>query len=227
MRKLWVFGPSMCLPHDLKDPSLGWPSLLANKLSAELRNMSQVAVDNLYIYSCYLEHSQHIDKNDVVVIGWSHPSRKSFVYDPENPKHVDVSPSSFNYNNGRVQFIRSKNTVNDTAAKWSLLSPKNSGKKFYDTWFNDYYSDYEQNCNLQSYYDSVKLTCSGFYIPFFFSEESVKDVTVTGAGYMLEFVTDNNVAIADNNMHLNEQGHIMWADNLLEYYDTISNNRID
>lgn len=215
-RKLWIFGPSMCRAHNVSIEQ-GWPFLLANKLNADYESFSEVAADNFFIYSCYLENKKRIQPDDVVVIGWSHPSRKSFVFDEENPAHLNVLNNSLVYTQPKRKFIRSFNPVNDTFLKWSNLFPSSRGNKFYDTWFENYYSEYEQECALQSYYDSVKLTCVGQYIPFFFSKESVANVDVSGVGFMLEFVIENQVAISKSDMHLNPDGHSMWANHLYKY----------
>lgn len=215
-RKLWVFGPSMCRAHNVEEEQ-GWPFLLSAKLGTTYENFAEVAADNFFIYSCYLECKKYIEPNDVVVIGWSHPSRKSFVYDESNPLHHSVLDKSLVYVQPKRKFIRSLNPINDTLLKWSNFFPTAKGNKFYDTWFENYYSEYEQECSLQSYYDSVKLTCVGQYVPFFFNKESVANIDVVGAGFMLDFISENQVAISDNDMHLNVNGHILWSDNLYKY----------
>ena len=68
-------------------------------------------------------------------------------------------------------------------------------KKYYDTWFKNYYNAYEQKCNFQSYFDSIKSTCPGYYLPFFFSKESINGIDISGvtnAGFMAEFILPFN-----------------------------------
>jgi len=213
---LWIFGPSMCRAHSVQEEQ-GWPFKLANKIKCSYKNFAEVAADNFFIYSSYLENKKHISSNDIVVIGWSHPSRKSFVFDDTNSAHRKILDKSLVYEQPNRKFIRSYNPINDSFFKWANLFPKSSGNEFYDTWFKNYYSDYEQECNLQSYYDSVKLTCKGQYIPFFFNKQSIVNIDVTGIGFMLEFVTENQVYISENDMHLNPTGHALWADHLNNY----------
>ncbi len=55
MRKLWIFGHSLCLPFNLKNPQDGWDQKLANELDVELINVAAPAVDNFYIYYKFLE----------------------------------------------------------------------------------------------------------------------------------------------------------------------------
>jgi hypothetical protein len=214
--KLWIFGHSVCLPYNLEPLQAGWPQLLGIELGYKVFNFAQPAADNFYIYASYQQNKHLIQPQDKVVVGWSHPSRKSFVLDRKNPNHKSVLDKSLIYPLQKCELIRSNNSKPPAFGHWSQLSPANTGKQFYDTWFMDYYSKYEQMLNLQSYYDSVKYTCAGQYIPFFFSKESVKDLNMTGVGYILEFIRDNQVAISDTNMHLSAQGHRLWANHLKE-----------
>lgn len=220
--KLWIFGDSFCTAMYLPSDDLGWPIILANKLGLECSNFAKVACDNFYIYASYLANKSFIADQDLVIIGWSHPSRKSFVLDRNNPEHNVVIDQSFLYKLYQQEFIRSNNhpQVNDDYSKLLHLTPRDSGIQFYDNWFKNYYSKFEQNCNFQSYFDSVKATCPAKYVPFFFSKKSTNQVDVSGAGYMLEFVLENNVAISEENLHLTEQGHKMWAEYLFNVIDS-------
>ena len=107
--------------------------------------------------------------------------------------------------------------------KWSKLTPTSTGINFYDNWFDNYYSLYEQTCNFLSYTDSVKLRCPGTYIPFYFSKESIQNLKLVGAGYMLDFIVDNNVAISKNDCHLNDYGHQIWSDHIYNYIKKLKN----
>ncbi len=215
--KLWIFGHSMCLPFDMPDETLGWPHLLSKKLGIKYTNLAQNASDNFFIYSCYNYHKNQIQPDDIVVIGWSHPSRKTFVLDRSNPTHHENLHKGLIYRVGDVELIRSLNPVQDSMAKWLNMIPRNRGNKFYDTWFTDYYSEFEQSTNFRAYLDSVRLTCAGLYVPFYFNRESVKDLDVQGAGYYLDFTLENKVYISEQNVHLNELGHRQWSEVLLKY----------
>lgn len=211
---LWIFGHSVCLPYNLTHEQDGWPHILAQNLGAKLENFSQLAADNFYIYASFQQNVNQINQNDIVIVGWSHPSRKSFVLDRQNPNHLDVLDQSLIYTLQNCELMRSLNKTPSASSHWQKLKPRNTGKKFYDTWFTDYYSEYEQALNLQSYHESVKFSCQGQYIPFFFSQDSVKDINVSGVGYILEFIHDNRVAISNTDMHLNNKGHKLWAEHL-------------
>lgn len=216
MRKLWIFGHSLCLPFNLKNPQDGWDQKLANELDVELINVAAPAVDNFYIYYKFLELRKKINPTDFVIIGWSHYSRKVFVVDPSNNKHQKLFNSSLIYQTEKATFMRNKNTIDGDPTKWLTMKPSNRGIDFYDDWYGNYYNELEQKSNLQSYLESVRYTCPGKYIPFYFSHESIAGIDVGDdhAGFITEFIIDNSVSISDNDFHLNEQGHRLWAEHM-------------
>jgi hypothetical protein len=215
--RLWIFGDSLSLPYHLEQESSGWPAIVANTLDCEIVNFAKPAADNFYIYSSYQHALPNINNNDIVVVGWSHPSRKSFVFDETNPLHIIALNDSYVYETN-IKFIRSKNHLNDTTSKWEKLSPVAMNKPFYDKWFLDYYSVAEQQTNLFAYYTSVSATCPGQYIPFFFSKESIIGLDVMNhAGTMLEFILSNNCCISLHDAHPNAHGHRLWADIILTH----------
>jgi lysophospholipase L1-like esterase len=212
---LWVFGDSLSLPFDLDNDHQGWPSLLGNRLGADVKNFAASAADNFFIYSCYLENKKYIQSQDLCVVGWSHPSRKSFVFDQNNTKHVDAIGTGHVYTTPTQKFFRNKNFKNITKNYWVPQSkPVPSGKEFYDTWFENYYSEYEQMYNLQSYHDSVKYTCPAKCIAFFLSKESVAGLTLNSSNFALDFIIERQLNISNTNLHFNSAGHVAWADHL-------------
>lgn len=215
--KLWIFGPSMCQAHGVSEEH-AWPNLLADKLNAECKNHAENAADNFFIYSCYAENKKYINSNDIVIIGWAHPSRKSFVFDETNPFHREVLDKSLVYTQLKHKFMRSSNPVNDSFAKWTEVFSKSKGNKFYDNWFNNYYSEYEQNINWQSYQDSVRLTVPCRYIPFYFSKESVSHISTESTLFYLEFALENKCNISKNDYHFNEHGHRLFVDAILPFF---------
>ena len=217
--KLWIFGSSMCLPYKLHE-SEGWPFLLATHLCCDYVNFAEEACDNFFIYHSFLENYKKIDEKDLVIIGWSHPSRKSFVYNPKNPKHVSVVANGIMYQKQATTLFRSVHKVH---GDWQNLKPKNSNVEFYDTYFNNYYSDYEQRCNFQSYLDSVRLRNVAKYLPFYFSKESVDQIEYHNNNFQLEFIIDNQVSISKIDLHMNATGHRLWADQLI---NQIENNEL-
>jgi hypothetical protein len=218
---VWVFGQSMGLPFNISDSSFGWAEIISQQLGFDCNNLAQSASDNFFIYQGYLQHRSLIHKDDLLFVVWSHPNRKTFVLDRNNPNHMKVYDTSIHFKDKKVEFIRSNNPVRDNANKWSDLKPTPSNNQFYDTWFEDYYSDYEQRVNFQSYYDSVKLTAPCSYIPIYFSKQSVEKISVDPTLFYLDFVIDNKCNIGDDDYHLNEIGHRLFADALLPYVTKI------
>ena len=214
--KLWIFGPSMCQAHGVPQED-AWPYLLANKINAVCENHAEIAADNFFIYSCYLENRKYINSIDTVIVGWSHPSRKSFVFDENNPLHQEIINTSLVYAQLKHKFMRSNNPVNDSFAKWAGVFSKPKSNKFYDNWFNNYYSEYEQNINFQSYYDSVEYTVPCRYIPIYFSKESVSNVSIEPTLFYLDFALDNKCNIGENDYHLNKHGHQLFTDAILPF----------
>jgi len=224
--KIWVFGDSLCLPYKLDTHVLGWPEVIAEELCGELKNFAVPAADNFYIYKCYLSNKASIQPEDVVIVGWAPPSRKSFVYDPCNLNHQQCLARSFMWDIDDIKIIRSQNPINDTVDKWFNLRPRNTSNPFYDVWFQDYYSLVEQKTTLCGYFHGVKNTCIGMYIPFFFSHDSVHDLDLQGAGYILDFILQNQCFISDQNAHFNPHGHALWAQHLLDYLRSQKKNSL-
>ena len=112
MTNLWVFGHSLCLPFNLSKLSTGWAEQLAEKNNLVLLNYAQPGADNFFIYSSFLNNRSNIKHDDIVIIGWSHYSRKSFVLDRSNKNQTNLLDSSLLYNSNGIEFIRSNNPIN-------------------------------------------------------------------------------------------------------------------
>lgn len=223
MKKLWVFGTSHCSAYNIRDKS--WADILAQNLHLELVNLSQPATDNFFIYHSYLENLSLINSNDLIVIGWSHYSRKSFIVDEQNINQSNAIKDSIVYTTKTCRLMRGINPPSGID-KFLNLAPKAMNREYYDRWFTDYYSSYEQLCNQQSYMDSVELTCPGHYVPFFFSKESINNLRIptNHLGYIVDFINDNNLMISKDDGHLNSTGHKLWAEHILKYVDINLNN---
>ena len=224
MSTLWVFGHSICLPFNLTDCT-GWSDLLSKKLNVNCVNLAEPGADNFYIYDSFLKNKDSIKENDIVVIGWSHYSRKSFVLDRTNPAQTAVIDNSLLYKSKNTEFIRS-NSATRVPSAWLTLTPINRGVSYYDIWFENYYSAQEQKTNFQGYLDSVLLNSinSKFrYLPFYFGKESVDDIDISNcchAGFMTEFIVDHKLQISKYDLHLSKHGHTIWADYLLDQLTT-------
>jgi hypothetical protein len=222
---LWVFGSSLCLPFNLGNKTEGWVKILSNKLDFNCINLAEPGADNFFIYQCYLNHKKNIKNNDLLIIAWSHYSRKSFELDQTNLQQQAVLDNSLIYQTGSRKFIRNNNTtVNHDCQSWLTMTPKKTDLLYYNNWFDNYYSEYEQKCNFQSYLDSVRLRNTCKYLPIYFSKESVTEVGIpesTNAEFIVDYILENNLCISDTDAHLNDVGHQLWANYL---YDKINLN---
>jgi hypothetical protein len=215
--KLWVFGHSSSLPFNLPQ-SIGWADQVATALDIPCQNFAESAADNLFIYHCFISNLKYIQPKDIVIIGWSHPNRKSFVLDQNHPSHQMAVDHGCIIFNSQPKFFRSKGTSTDTKQKWSKMAPANQGNNFFDTWFQNYHNEYECRLNLQAYCESVQHQMPCRYIPFYFSRESVESANSYDF-YWLDFVLENHVWISDSDMHPNQEGHNKMAKIFLELLD--------
>lgn len=220
MSNLWIFGHSFCLPYNI-NANAGWDSIVSKQMNLNLRNYAQKATDNFFIYHTYLENLPGINPDDTVIVGWSHPSRKTFIFDHSNLEQKAALPRSLHYKTQTKEFIRSNNSVPDSKEKFAAMTQINSRITYYDNWFNSYYNDYEQQCNFQSYHDSVNFTVPCQYLPFYFSKDSVTNIKTNNQLYMLDFIINNHYEISKNDGHANEIGHKHWAEILLNCLTTI------
>ena len=215
---LWIFGQSHCLPYSLQDQNAGWDQLLAKKLGYSLKNFARPGADNLFIFYSILENIGKIMESDIVVVGWSHPSRKTFIMDKNQSNKL--KNYSLIYKTRKHKFLRSKghprHSLRDTMKKWFNMKPKQSGIDFYDTWYNDYFNLQEQKINFQSYLLSARqLLSNNVYVPFYFSVDSTKNLkNVSKNMCVAEFVQRHSVAISKLNAHMNNKGHKLWAKKL-------------
>ena len=220
---VWVLGSSLCLPFNLENEFDGWTNILSYRLKLDCINLAEPAADNFFIYNSFKTNLNKIRSTDLVIIGWSHYSRKSFVLDRSNPDQTAVLDRSIVYKTDSHEFIRGIN-ASSGIDRWLNMKPVDRGLLYYDTWFKNYYSAHEQQCQLQSYLDSVKLTCPAPCLNFFFSKESVENVDISRmatAGFITEFIKENDVAISPTDGHLNRQGHQLWANHLIKSIDEL------
>lgn len=208
--KIWIFGASNCLPWRISKSDF-WGEYLRKYFDAPVVNMAAEACDNLFIYHNIIQSLDQINSEDIVLVGWSHPNRKTFVFDDHNPVHASVIKERSIVYPGNPMFFRSNNiNTSDSWKKWLSFSPQNQGIDFFDRWFSDYFSPYESRLNLQSYIDSTRLNLRECrYHPFYFSKESVSGLQRVDVDslFYLDFVLENSVTISNDDAHANEDGH--------------------
>lgn len=215
---LWIYGASNCLPWNLDTADQCWTNIMAKKLDMDLIIRAQEGCDNLYIYHCIIADIDKHAPNDQVVVFWTHPNRKSFVYDPENPAHDhEIKNGALVYQHDPIFFRSNNHSANNSVSGWSAMRPMSRGNKFFDTWFMNYFNEHEQRLNLTSYVDSShsKITCKKTF--GYFSQESVSHMRLDHPLCYLEFVLDTNTQISNQDLHCNAKGHELLADTLLTY----------
>ena len=222
MAKLWVFGDSHATAWGLPDDSLSWPHLLSDRLGLELEDHARVSADNGLIYCAIMHAADQIDHHrDRVIIAWSHPNRISFEFDPHNPRHQAAADQSLIYDIADRRFFRSNGPKRMIGFQtMRKLAPCDSGIEFYDRWYRDYFSEYQQRLSFQAYHDSVNMRLP-HSIKFYFSRNSIENIRVndTEPRCMLDFVIDNQLYLDPEDLHPNAQAHGQWAD--LLYHDII------
>lgn len=219
---LWIFGHSACTRHGLNKDTQSWMDIIqSTKRVAQTSNFAEEGSDNLRIYNNIIANIDKISNNDIVIVGWSHPSRKSFVLDKFNQTHLDLLNQDVIVYTGEPTFFRSKNPIADT---WSIGNIQSIGEKhkitkgkiFFDNWFYNYYAPHESKLNFQSYLDSTskRLNCS--YLPFFFSEDSISGIQTDKTVFYLDYILQSKNYIDKNDLHLNDLGHKQFAQLLLQ-----------
>lgn len=216
---LWIFGDSNCLPHSLQKKDVGWDTIVATELGKSLKNFAEIATDNFFIFNCLLDNFKDIQKQDIVIIGWTHPYRKTFVYDAI--RHEHLLDNSMTYDTSQNKFIRSKRNDEDdkdNLAKWLHMFPNDSGVDYYDKWFKNYFSETEQKANSQSYMLAAQeLLANKKYLPFYFSKESVDGFTLHNKEMcIVDFIKENSFQISEEDAHMNLNGHDSWSKELLK-----------
>jgi hypothetical protein len=215
---LWVFGHSSCLPFSLSN-GIGWADQLSSRLGTNCKNFAEAGADNLFIYHSFISNLPNIKQHDIVIIGWSHPNRKSFVLDSTNHLHINAVSNGSIVFAGAPTFFRSKAARTSPKQKWLSMTPRRSGDVLFDQWFENYHSSYECRLNLQSYLDSVQLRTPCKYLPFYFSRESVDHVDESSF-YWLDFIISNRCWISETDTHPSQLGHNKMADIFLKMLDT-------
>ena len=211
--KLWIFGDSFSYPYNIEE-STSWPVLLSKKLKAELVNFAQPAADNFFIFNSFYENYNKISKEDFVVIGWSHPNRKSFIYDKSNKLHKNAFKDSITLKGCSSDLFRGfpSKTKPKTFEKYSSMSPVTSGNSFFDFWFENYFSRHTQDVELFAFVNAVENLAKCNLINFFFSQESTNNLELNIKLDIISFIKSNsNYFLSNKDFHLSELGHEKWS----------------
>ena len=143
MNKLWIFGDSFSATNKRKNiehwridyikwkgyVTKVWPEYLNDKLNFKLINLSISATDNYTIFDTIIDNIDKIEKDDIIIIGWSSTLRFRLV-DKTNSFNT-IRPSSylktstldtpFEYNNISLNTINEVLVNRDTELyEWEL-----------------------------------------------------------------------------------------------------------
>ena len=196
MSKLYVIGDSFATNYNID--SKCWPELLAERLDMPLVNKSYPAVCNTYIY----EQTMTIKPKptDIIIVGWTHPARKSFEFNPSNPVHMNLEADEImRYS----KFFRSKGSSTPIGKLKKGMYQVSKGIQYFDRYFKDYHSEYENRLNFQAYRDSITLKYPQA-VHYYFSEESVDSDT---GFYILDYTLKNKLYLSETDYHPSPEGH--------------------
>ena len=213
MPNLWVYGASNCTPWRLPSSEQCWTNILAESINHKLHLRSEEGCDNTFIYHKFISDLDAHSPDDLVVIAWSHPNRKTFVFDENNPLHQEqAAKGALVYQGDPIWFRSNNKQATSGVTDWLTLLPKPRGNQFFDTWFSNYHSEHEQRLNFGAYQDSTKIRSKCRMYQFYFSLESISgmDINCSAITY-LEFVLKNKVWIEKDDLHCNAQGHQLLA----------------
>lgn len=216
---LWVFGDSLSTSYGLDNDNQSWPKIIADRLGLQLVNKAREACDNFYIYHTILNNLNNIKDTDIVIVGWSHPNRKSFILNKQNPYHTKSLDKSIMFETEYHTFFRSNGPIRVDCDNVSKFNPSSSGIDFFDFWYDNYFDKHEQTTIFQSYIDSVHYRLPN-HIAFFFSQSSLDCIKIFESKpmCMIDFVLENNYNLNVSDYHPNIDGHVCWADNLYQKY---------
>jgi len=201
MNNIWVFGDSFSTNYaadaEIKVEQ-SWPEIVGQKLNKQVRNFAHPAVDNFFIYSNYVNQKPLIKSTDIVLLQWTMPTRKMFILDKNNTTHQQViDDTDIVVTRNNVTYFRSGTRLGNWVPN---LTTKDSGVKFFDEWYRNYFDITESETNLQAYQQASKQPNT---VHLHFSE-------------MLDFIKQHKLYVSKDDHHPNVQGHQQLANTIME-----------
>ena len=195
---IWVFGDSFSTNYKV-DIEQSWPEIIGVKLKQEVRNFAHQAVDNFFIYSNYVDQKSKIQSEDIVLLQWTIPSRKMFIFDENNTSHkVAVQSDNISITRNNITYFRSD--TKKIKGWLPSINNKDHGIEFFDNWYKNYFDMKECNLNLQAYKTASRAD-NTIHLSF---------------DRMLNFIRKNKLYISEDDLHPNPQGHKRLANNIME-----------
>ena len=195
---IWIFGDSFSTNYKVKLEQ-SWPEIIGKKLDREVKNFAHQAVDNFFIYSNYVNQKTNIQFEDIVLLQWTIPSRKMFIFDNNNSSHkVAIESDNISITRNDITYFRSD--TKKTKGWLPSFTNKDHGIDFFDNWYKNYFDIRECHINLKAYQDASKSTNT---INLSFDR-------------MLNFITKNKLYISEQDLHPNPEGHKRLENNIME-----------
>ena len=195
-----------------------WPTLLGEKLNMEVRNYGIGGVGNQSIFDQFCIHSDEIEENDIVIIGWSFVHRYRWARTEGNCWHyfgagpINEKIETFQDNQTHDNIIQ--NRMNDLYSDEvfnyikliDVLSKAKDFKTYY--WFSD-----------ERLIDKLNIDTPNKDRFILYKKEMLRTVYQNGGKNIQQ---ETNGVVSDN--HLGELGHIVQSN--LIYNHLIGNRNI-
>lgn len=195
---IWVFGDSFSTNYGVTlDES--WPEIIAKKLNKQVKNYAHQAVDNFFIFSNYVNKKSQIQNDDIVLLQWTIPSRKMFIFDENCKSHqVAIQSDNISVTRNNLTYFRSGPKIKKV---WiPSFTNKDRGIEFFDNWYKNYFNLKECEVNLQAYKDASQLD-NTIHLSF---------------DRILNFITKHKLYLSEDDLHPNAEGHKRLANNIME-----------
>jgi hypothetical protein len=230
--KLYTFGCSFTEGQGLEYQSFDcYTTKLAEKLNLEYLNFGSSGMSNDYIFRKIFEliNSNIIQRDDILVIQWTHYLRKELSTIVDNRLWYHTIPNSFHAYQDKVIMQIDKNiSVQNEYYNQNLdkerLKIESKNKKFLDKYILDFINkDYQKNTTI-NYINALYayLEYNGYKHLHFFGWDScvIKSVIEEKSKFLKENFGTHTATSTSNytTEHPNKAGHKMWADFL---YDKI------
>jgi lysophospholipase L1-like esterase len=195
---IWIFGDSFSTNYKIPLEQ-SWPEIISKKLDREVKNFAHKAVDNFFIFHNYINQKSQIQNDDVVLLQWTIPSRKMFIFDKNCRSHqVAIQSDNISVTRNNLTYFRS---APKNPKRWlPSFTNEDHGIEFFDNWYKNYFNLKECEVNLQAYKDACK---SNNIIQLSFNR-------------ILNFITKNKLYLSEDDLHPNAEGHKRLANNIME-----------
>ena len=195
---IWIFGDSFSTNYKIPLEQ-SWPEIIGKKLNREVKNFAHQAVDNFFIFHNYINQKSQIQNDDVVLLQWTIPSRKMFIFDKNCRSHqVAIQSDNISVTRNNLTYFRS---APKNPKRWlPSFTNEDHGIEFFDNWYKNYFNLKECEVNLQAYKDACK---SNNIIQLSFNR-------------ILNFITKNKLYLSEDDLHPNAEGHKRLANNIME-----------